>query len=86
MLGTIPWTAPEYLTVKRKKERNEKGDVFSFGVIVWELVTRKMPWRAEGYSRDDIREVVVSGERLEIPKTCTEIVREVMNQCWNDSL
>ncbi len=84
-LGTIPWTAPEYLTLKRKKERNEKGDVFSFGVIVWELVTRKTPWLEEDHSREDIIEAVTTGERLTIPKTCPEHLREVMNQCWNDS-
>jgi serine/threonine protein kinase len=84
-LGTFPWTAPEYLTVKRYKERNEKGDVFSFGVIVWELITRQIPWKSEGFSSEDIKEAVVSGDRLEIPSTCPEDLKKVMNQCWKDS-
>ena len=83
-LGTIPWTAPEYLTIKRKNERNEKGDVYSFGVIVWELVTRKTPWREEEYSKEDIMEATLTGERLEIPNTCSGYLREVMNLCWSD--
>ena len=85
ILGTIPWTAPEYLLVKRKQERNEKGDVYSFGVIVWELVTRKTPWIEEEYSGEDIKDAVTSGERLKVPVTCPDYLKEVMNQCWNDS-
>lgn len=84
-LGTVLWSAPEYLTIKRIKERNEKGDVYSFGIIVWELVTRKTPWREEGYSGEDVKEAVISGLRLEIPKSCPENLREVMNKCWDDS-
>ena len=81
-MGTVPWAAPEYLTVKRIKERSEKGDIFSFGVIAWELVTRKVPWKEEGYTRDDVRELVINGERLEIPNNCPTELQEIMKQCW----
>lgn len=86
IIGTIPWTAPEYLTAKRIKERNEKGDVFSFGVIAWELVTREVPWESSGMSSDDIREVVVSGERLEIPSNCEKKIEQLIKECWKDGL
>ena len=85
-IGTIPWTAPEYLTIKRRNERNEKGDIYSFGVIAWELVTRKVPWKEEGYSADDVREAVLEGDRLAIPNNCSKILKKLMEQCWKDSL
>ena len=85
MLGTILWSAPEHLLLKRKQERNEKGDVFSFGVIAWELLTRKVPWKEENYSGEDIKEAVTTGDRLAIPKECPEYLRQVMEQCCNDS-
>lgn len=33
--------APEFL---RGEPSNEKADVYSFGVILWELVTMQQPW------------------------------------------
>ena len=55
-------------------------------MIVWELVTRKTPWLEEEYSREDVIEAVITGERLEIPENCSEYLKEVMKQCWNDSI
>jgi len=33
--------APEIL---REEEYTEKSDVYSFGMILWELITRKIPY------------------------------------------
>ena len=85
-LGTVPWTAPEYLTAKRIKERSEKGDVFSFGVIIWELVVRQTPWKESGMSLEDIKEVVVEGSRLDIPSDCPQHLKVIMNECWENGL
>ncbi len=82
-IGSVPWAAPEYLTVKRIKERNEKGDIYSFGVIAWELVTRQTPWKSYNYSVEDIKECVVGGVQLEIPSTCPPELAEIMKQCWD---
>ena len=35
------WTAPEVL---RSQSYNEKSDVYSMGVILWELLTNEEPW------------------------------------------
>ncbi|XP_020233574.1 serine/threonine-protein kinase CTR1 isoform X3 [Cajanus cajan] len=40
--GTPEWMAPEVI---RGELSNEKCDVFSFAVILWELVTLQQPWR-----------------------------------------
>ena len=85
MIGTLPWTAPEYLSIDRISERNEKGDVFSFGVIVWELVTQKGPWKEEKYSRNDLHQAVMRGNRLKIPANCPEELHDIMTKCWNNS-
>lgn len=40
-VGTPEWTAPEVL---KGEAFNEKADVYSFGVIMWEIATRLKPW------------------------------------------
>jgi serine/threonine protein kinase len=37
--------APEFL---RGEPSNEKCDVYSFGVILWELLTMQQPWSGLG--------------------------------------
>ena len=39
--GTAEWTAPEVL---RGLPYHEKADVFSFGVVLHELMTQTVPW------------------------------------------
>ena len=45
-LGTPEWTAPEVLQSSRN---SEAGDVYSYGVVLWELFTGQIPW--EGNQR-----------------------------------
>ena len=46
-VGTTGWTAPEVLS---NQKYTTKADVFSFGVLLWELVTRRVPYEGMGMS------------------------------------
>eukprot|EP00955_Chlamydomonas_euryale_P070293 360719-Chlamydomonas_euryale.AAC.3 len=39
--ATAAWTAPE---VHRRERCTEKIDVYSYGIVLWELVTGMRPW------------------------------------------
>ena len=48
-IGTFSWMAPEVIT---SKEYSEKADVYSFGIILWELSSRKRPY--DGMQKTEI--------------------------------
>ncbi|KAG6749986.1 hypothetical protein POTOM_047064 [Populus tomentosa] len=62
--GTPEWMAPELI---RNEPVTEKCDIFSLGVIMWELYTLSRPW--EGVPPKRVVDAVANeGSRLEIPE------------------
>lgn len=63
-VGTVAWTAPEVFDGRRY---NEKADVYSFGVILWELCTREVPF--SNLSSFAIPVLVIKGKRPDVRST-----------------
>lgn len=80
--GTPEWMAPELL---RQDPFNEKSDVFSFGVILWELVMCEKPWR-DDHPMQIVFKVGSRGEKLPTPppETCEPELREMIVECFAD--
>ncbi|TKY53468.1 Serine/threonine-protein kinase CTR1 [Spatholobus suberectus] len=76
--GTPEWMAPEVI---RGELSNEKCDIFSFGVILWELVTLQQPWRQLNPSQV-VAAVGFMGKRLEIPRHVNPEVAALIELCW----
>ncbi|XP_075520444.1 serine/threonine-protein kinase EDR1 isoform X3 [Primulina tabacum] len=76
--GTPEWMAPEIL---RNEPSNEKCDVYSFGVILWELATLKLPWN-EMNPIQVVGAVGFQNRRLEIPKEVDPLVTRIICECW----
>ncbi|KAL2589818.1 hypothetical protein AAZV13_13G253100 [Glycine max] len=62
--GTPEWMAPELI---RNEPFTEKCDIFSLGVIMWELCTLNRPWEGVPPERV-VYSVAHEGSRLEIPE------------------
>ncbi|OMO86600.1 hypothetical protein COLO4_21056 [Corchorus olitorius] len=76
--GTPEWMAPEIL---RNEPANEKCDVYSFGVILWELVTLRVPWKGLN-PMQVVGAVGFQNRRLEIPEDVDPTVAQIIRECW----
>ncbi|KAE8664382.1 Serine/threonine-protein kinase CTR1 [Hibiscus syriacus] len=76
--GTPEWMAPEIL---RNQPTNEKCDVYSFGVILWELVTLCIPWKGLN-PMQVVGAVGFQNKRLEIPEDIDLMVAQIIRDCW----
>ncbi|XP_048755168.2 mitogen-activated protein kinase kinase kinase 20-like [Ostrea edulis] len=79
LAGTFPWMAPEVI---QSQPVSDSCDAWSYGVVLWELLTHEVPYRGiEGFQVAWL--VVEKGERLTIPSTCPPCFAKLMRQCWN---
>jgi serine/threonine protein kinase len=76
--GTPCWTAPEVI---RGEKYNESADVFSFGIVMWEVLTRKQPYAGRNFMGVSLD--VLEGRRPQIPGDCPEDFKKVMKRCWH---
>ncbi|CAF2119311.1 unnamed protein product [Brassica napus] len=76
--GTPEWMAPEVL---RNEPANEKCDVYSFGVILWELATSRIPWKGLN-PMQVVGAVGFQNRRLEITDDIDPTVAQIIRDCW----
>ncbi|KAJ1420702.1 kinase-like domain-containing protein, partial [Ochromonadaceae sp. CCMP2298] len=80
-LGTTAWCAPEVLVSGMKTRYTVKVDVYSFGLVLWELWEKKRPFE-ELTSRFDIMDAVRAGKRPDISPNCPPTFRSLIQRCW----
>ncbi|KAL5577429.1 hypothetical protein UlMin_019128 [Ulmus minor] len=78
--GTLPWMAPELLNGSSSKV-SEKVDVFSFGIVLWEILTGEEPYANMHYGAI-IGGIVNNTLRPLVPSYCDPEWRLLMEQCW----
>ncbi|KAI9906565.1 hypothetical protein PsorP6_003719 [Peronosclerospora sorghi] len=76
--GTTQWMAPEVLAAEKY---TEKADVFSYGVVIWETITRQCPY--EGLTQIQAALGVLNNNlRPKVPEKCPFLFKELMTLCW----
>uniref|UniRef100_A0A3B4BJX7 Tyrosine-protein kinase receptor n=1 Tax=Periophthalmus magnuspinnatus TaxID=409849 RepID=A0A3B4BJX7_9GOBI len=74
----IRWMPPESIMYRKF---STESDVWSFGVILWEIFTYgKQPWFQLG--NNEVIECITQGRVLERPRICPKEVYDVMLGCW----
>ena len=75
--GTVQWMAPEVLA---NADYNEKADVYSYGIILWEMLSRECPF--EGMTPIQCALAVLNrNKRPEIPKWCPQPLQALIRAC-----
>uniref|UniRef100_A0A671XQZ8 Tyrosine-protein kinase receptor n=1 Tax=Sparus aurata TaxID=8175 RepID=A0A671XQZ8_SPAAU len=74
----IRWMPPESIMYRKF---TTESDVWSFGVILWEIFTYgKQPWFQ--LSNNEVIECITQGRVLECPRLCPREVYDMMLGCW----
>uniref|UniRef100_A0A8C6UM49 Tyrosine-protein kinase receptor n=1 Tax=Neogobius melanostomus TaxID=47308 RepID=A0A8C6UM49_9GOBI len=74
----IRWMPPESIMYRKF---TTESDVWSFGVILWEIFTYgKQPWFQ--LANNEVIECITQGRVLERPRVCPKEVYDMMLGCW----
>lgn len=77
--GTYQYMAPELFS--GNVHYNEKVDVYAYGIFLWELFARELPYA--GMLGEQVPLAVERGHRPSIPEGCPPFMSALMKQCWN---
>jgi serine/threonine protein kinase len=78
--GTPLFMPPE---VMMGQPFDERSDVYSFGIVLWELLTRGEPFEQYDDYDEFLEAVCDRNERPTIPDNCLPSLRQLMEACWH---
>ncbi|KAK8864991.1 hypothetical protein M9Y10_010519 [Tritrichomonas musculus] len=76
--GTPAYLAPEILT---DENYSKPGDVYAFGLIVYEIITGEKPFKKFKFFQ--LMKSVINGYRPEIKEDVPNSYKELIEQCWS---
>lgn len=76
----VRWMAPEVLL---NNKFTTESDVYSFGILMWEIVTLGSTPYKHLQTEQVIEKVARDGERPEKPEYCHSQLFEIMSKCWS---
>eukprot|EP01023_Acetabularia_acetabulum_P012509 TRINITY_DN15857_c0_g1_i1.p1 TRINITY_DN15857_c0_g1~~TRINITY_DN15857_c0_g1_i1.p1 ORF type:complete len:885 (-),score=159.66 TRINITY_DN15857_c0_g1_i1:99-2708(-) len=79
--GTPQYIAPEVWTGQLIV--TEKCDIYSLGIIAWEMITGERPWHQCSTYMQILGLVSVFKKRPDIPQHCDPFLKELIQDCWD---
>jgi serine/threonine protein kinase len=77
-MGPIKWMSPECL---KKLSYSKASDTWSFGILVWEIITRQRPH--EDLELIDAAIQIRQGLHPAIPETAPEFWKQLLPKIWS---
>ncbi|ESO84361.1 hypothetical protein LOTGIDRAFT_73042, partial [Lottia gigantea] len=77
----MKWLAPETI---ENFVFSHKSDVWAYGVVLWELLTRGVTPYPDVDS-NDLVQYLDDGKRMKKPKQCTQPIYDIMLKCWSQA-
>lgn len=65
----------------QRKSYDESVDVFSYGTLLWEIITRQVPF--DGIDPGDIKNMVLADKKLECSFGVEKKLAELIQSCRN---
>jgi ephrin-B len=84
IMNVIPtrYVAPEIFLKRNESSYSEKSDVYSMGVLMWEMCSYgELPY-SHLDNDEDIRREKLNDGRLPRPSLCSDQLWTVINECW----
>jgi len=78
-VGSVRWRAPELF--KRQAVATPAADIYSFGMILWELATRQLPF-SDAADEQTVISWIKDGEQEKIPADCPKALADMIQACW----
>lgn len=78
-MGTYRWMAPEMI---KEKPYTRKVDVYSFGIVLWELTTALVPFQG----MTPVQAAYAASEknmRPPLSPTCSPVLNNLIKRCWS---
>jgi serine/threonine protein kinase len=86
VMGTRFWRAPEVLQALEKEVKpilSPAADVYSYGMLCYELLTGRIPFQGCGCSNKAQILKILSGQRPKLPGHVNLTMKELLRVCWH---
>lgn len=82
LLESWPWKAPEVYGGSLKSV-TYKADVYSFGMICYQILTGKQPFEEFCVGNNEGCEIIKQGQRPVWPSSCPSMLADYISKCWD---
>mmetsp|Transcript_38663 Transcript_38663/g.42788 ORF Transcript_38663/g.42788 Transcript_38663/m.42788 type:complete len:767 (-) Transcript_38663:41-2341(-) len=76
--GTYRWMAPEVI---RHQPYSQKADCYSYGILIWQLLTREDPFALHS-PLEAAGKVALEAARPKFPRKTPNTVQKLIENCW----